>query len=177
MVEIERGVHLLGQARARIVGDPHVLLFEHDIELGTHDRVGEHQPGHAVGLERHHLLEVLARHALVEAGIVAGGERVLLAADRGDGLREAIAGILRGALEHQMFEEMREPGFARRLVGGADLVPDHVGDDRRAMVGNDDDFKTVAEREMRDLGLGAARARRRLRRRRARQEHQHLRHE
>jgi len=40
-----------------------------------------------------------------------------------------------GALEHQMFEKMREPGFARRLVGGADLVPDHLGDHRGAWSG------------------------------------------
>ena len=61
MIEIERGVHLLAEPRAGIVGDPHVLLFEHDIELGPHHVVGEHQAGDAVGLERHHLLEMLAR--------------------------------------------------------------------------------------------------------------------
>ena len=80
----------------------------------------------------------------IEAGIVAGGEGILLAADLGDVLREGVAGIFLGALEHQMFEEMRQAGFARRLVGGADLVPDHVGDDRRAMIGDHHDFKTVA---------------------------------
>ena len=112
---------------------------------GLHHLVGEHQTGDAIGLERHHLLEMLARHALEEAGIVAGGEGILLAADRGDGLREGCAGIFLGALEHQMFEEMRQPGFARRLVGGADLVPDHVGDDRRAVIGHHDDFKAVRQ--------------------------------
>ena len=155
MVEIERGVHLLCQAAVRIVGDPHVLLFEHDIQLGTHDRVGEHQPGDAIGLERHHLLEVLARDPLEEPGIVAGGERIFLTADGSDFLREAIAGVLCRALEHQMLEEMREAGFARRLIGAADLVPDHVGNDRRAMVRHDDDFKTVAEGEIRNLRLRA----------------------
>ena len=150
MIEIERRIHLLAEPARRIVGDAHVLLFEHDVELGFHHLVGEHEAGHAVGLERHHLLEVLARHALEKAGVVAGGEGVLLAADLGDVLRERAAGILLGALEHQMFEEMRQPGFARRLVGGADLVPDHVGDDRRAMIGDDDDFKAVVELEIGD---------------------------
>ena len=84
MVEIERGIHLLGQAAVGVVGDPHVLLFEHDVELGPHHLVGQHQPGDAVGFQRHHFFEVLARHALVEAGIVAGGERILLPADGGD---------------------------------------------------------------------------------------------
>ena len=158
MIEIERRIHLLAEPAHRIVGDPHVLLFEHDIELGLHHLVGQHEAGDAVGFERHHLLEVLARHALEEAGIVGGGEGVLLAADLGDVLRERVAGILLGALEHQMFEEMRQAGFARRLVGGADLVPDHVGDDRRAMIGDHDDFKAVVELEIGDR-------RRRLRRR------------
>ena len=45
--------------------------------------VGEHEAGDAVGFERHHFLEVLARHALKEPGIVVGGEGILLPADRG----------------------------------------------------------------------------------------------
>ena len=53
MVEVQRGVDLLAQPRARIVGDALVLLFQDDIALGQHDLVGEHQAGHAVGLEFH----------------------------------------------------------------------------------------------------------------------------
>ena len=106
-------------------------------------------------------------HALEVAGVVAGGEGVLLAADGGDHLREPPVRILRRALEHQVFEEMREAGFARRLVGGADPIPDHVGDDRRAVVGDDHDFEAVGEREMRDIGaaggLAAGSARERAR--------------
>ena len=109
-------------------------------------------------------LELLARHALVIGGVVVGGEGVLLrrrcaATD----LREAPGRILRRALEHQMFEEVREPRLARRLVGGADLVPDHVGDHRRAVVGNDDQLQAVRQREVGDLGarrLGRKRRRR-----------------
>ena len=74
----------------------------------------------------------------------------------GERLREPAFGILCRALEHQMFEEMRESGLARRLVRGADLVPDHVGDDRRAMIGNDHDLEPVGEREMRNVGPSAA---------------------
>ena len=55
--------------------------------------------------------------------------------------------MLRGALEHQMFEEMREPGFAGRLVGGADLVPDHLRDDRRAVIRDHHDLQPVGKRE------------------------------
>ena len=55
-----------------------------------------------------------------------------------------------------MFEEMREAGLARRLVGGADLVPDHVGDDRRAAVRNDDEFEAVLERVVRNVRARAS---------------------
>ena len=57
-----------------------------------------------------------------------------------------------------MFEEMREARLAGRLVGGADPVPEHVGHDRRAMVGNDHDLEAVGEHEIGDarpaVGMG-----------------------
>ena len=55
--------------------------------------------------------------------------------------------MFRGALEHQMLEEMREAGFARRLVGRADLVPDHLRDDRRAVIRDHHDLQAVGKRE------------------------------
>ena len=167
MIEIERRLHLLAEPRARIVGDAHVLLFEHDLELGLDHVLGEHEPGHAVGLELHQHLEMLARGALEIAGVVARREGVLLAADGRDRLGELALRVILRALEHQMFEEMGEPGLAGGLVGGADPVPDHVGDDRRAVVGDDHHFEAVGEREMGDVrtrrGFGDAAACRRAR--------------
>ena len=43
---------------------------------------------------------------------------------------------------------MGEAGLAGRLVGGADPVPDHVGDDRRPAVGDHDHFEPVGEGEV-----------------------------
>ena len=154
MVEKERCLHLLRQAGSRIVGDPHVLLFEHDLQFRLHDVVGQHQAGHAVGLEFHQHLEMLARSALEIAGIVRRRERVLLAADVGHRLREQPLRVLLGAFEHQVLEEVRETGLARRLVGGADAIPEHMRDDRRAVIGNDDDLEPVGEREVRDVRSG-----------------------
>src|SRR5262245_28651197 len=51
-----------------------------------------------------------------------------------------------------MFEEMGEPRLARRLVGGADLVPDHVGHHRRAVIWKYDDVEAVRQCEAGDLG-------------------------
>ena len=160
MIEIKRRHDLLAQARIRVVGDAHVVLFEHDVALGQHVLVLEHEAGHAVGLEFHHLGQLLARHALEIAGVVGGGEGVLVAADPQHGLGEFAGRMRRGALEHQMFEEMREPGFARRLVGRADLVPDHLRDHRGAAIGDHHDLHAVGKREGGracggDGGLGA----------------------
>ena len=167
MVEIERGLDLLAKPRARIVGDALVLLLEHDVALRQHHLVGQHQAGHAVGLELHQRREMLARHALEIAGVVAGGEGVLLAADRWrPACEKRPAGFFVGALEHQVLEEMRDAGFARRLVGGADLVPEHVGDDRRAAVGDDHDLEAVGEREVGDVWVSVCRRARPLRARR-----------
>ncbi len=50
----------------------------------------------------------------------------------------------------QVLEEMRDAGLARNLVGRTDPVPQHVGDNRRAVVGDDHDGKAVSELELRD---------------------------
>ena len=147
VVEIERGHHLLVQARFRVVGDPHVVFLEHDVTLGQHVLVLQDEAGHAVGLELHHAGQLVARHALEIAGVVGRGEGVLVAADLEYGLGELASGMLGGPLEHQVFEKVREPRLAGRLVGGADLVPDHLRHDRRAMVLDHHDLQAVAERE------------------------------
>ena len=51
-------------------------------------------------------------------------------------------------LEHQVLEEVREARLAGRLVGGPDLVPEHVGDHRRTAVRDHHDLEAVAEREV-----------------------------
>jgi len=44
-------------------------------------------------------------------------------------------------------------------VGGADAIPDHVGDHRRAVIGDHHDVEAVGEGEMGDLGVRARRGR------------------
>ncbi len=108
----------------------------------------EPQVDHAVGFHLHHLAEAVLGDALEIGGRVVAGEGVVLAAEAADDLGELADRDLVGRLEHQMFEEMGDAGFAAHLVGGADPVPDHVGDDRRAVVGNDDDLHAVGELEL-----------------------------
>ena len=59
-----------------------------------------------------------------------------------------------GALEHQMFEKMRDAGFAWRIVGRAIAIPDHMCHDRRAVIFDDDDFQAIAELCLRNRRAG-----------------------
>src|SRR6516162_6319238 len=124
IVQIERGVDLLAEARARIVSDALVLLFENDVALGQNDIIRELKAGHPVGLEFHDGLELIARNALVVARVVLRGEGILLTPDTRDNLRELSRGIFGRTLEHQVFKKMRQPRLARRLISRADFVPD-----------------------------------------------------
>ena len=154
MMGEERRLHRLAELRAGIGVAMHAPLLEHHVALGRDDVVGEGQAGHAVGFERHAGLEVLLGDLLEIGGEIVAGEGVLHAADLGDEFRELALGMALRAFEHEMFEEMGDAGFARRIVGRAVAVPDHVGDDRRAMIGNDDDVEAVRKREIRHLRRG-----------------------
>ena len=108
VIEVERGLHLLAQQGRRVVGDPLVLLLQHNVEFRLHHRLGQHEVGHAVGFQRHQARQAVAGDALTEARVVERREGVLLPAEARDGLREFIARMCLRALEHQMFEEMRD---------------------------------------------------------------------
>jgi hypothetical protein len=101
-------IDLLGQPGFRVVGDPHVEFLKHDVALRQHIFVLEDQAGHAIGLELHHLCQLLARHALEVAGIVGRRKGVLIAADPNHGLGKFTDRMLARALEHQVFEKVRE---------------------------------------------------------------------
>ena len=150
----ERRLDRFAELRAGIGVAMHAPLLEHDVALRRDDRVGQHEPGHPVGLELHAGPEMLPGDLLEIGGEVVAGEGVLLAADLGDEFGEFPLGMGLGAFEHQMLEEMGDARLARRIVGCAVLVPDHMGDDRGAMVGDDHDLEAVLQGEIGDLGRG-----------------------
>ena len=163
VVQIERGLHHLAQLGAGIVVDPAAPLFQDHLAFGQHDLVGQLEMGHAVGLVFHDDLEAVAGHGLVVAGVIVAGEGVLLTAVERDDARELARSQGVGTLEHEMLEEMGVARFAGRLVGGADLVPEHVGDDGRTAVGDDHHLQAVVEGEglgIEDARLDPRRARR-----------------
>ena len=114
------------------------------------------------GLELHHGLEMVAGDALEIGGVIVGGEGVLLPAEAGDGLRERADRVLLGALEHEVFEEMRDAGLSDRIIGRTIAVPHHVGHHRGAVIGHHHDVEAVIEGEGGDFGttcLGPAEGR------------------
>ena len=124
----------LVQPAVRLVVDAHPPLFLHDLALVGERVLVDPQRRHPVGLEPQRQRQVLRRHRLPEHRLVVGRVGVALAADRRDhrGVRLGLD-VLR-ALEHQVLEEMREPGAARLLVLRADVIPELQVDDRRRVI-------------------------------------------
>ena len=106
----------------------HLDLFEDDLLLAldvvcaerrTHDDVGEDVDG-----ER----QMLVEHLDVVARVFLRGERVHLAADRIDRLRDVLGAPGRRALEEHVLDEVRDAALLLRLVARAAREPDADAD-------------------------------------------------
>ena len=95
-------------------------------------------------------------HALEIGRVIIRGEGIFLPTEFGDQFREIAFGVFLCALEHQMFEEMRNAGFARRIIRRTIAIPHHMRDDRRAMIRDHHDFHAIVEAEMGNGGPCAA---------------------
>ena len=150
VIDEERRRHRLAELGSGHRIDAHAPLLEHHVALRAHHRGRQGEVAHPIGLEGHHGMQMLLRHALEIGRVIIRGEGILLAAELGDEAREFALRMGLRALEHQMLEEMRDPGTAARLIGRADAIPDHVGHDRRAMIRDDDDVEAVRQAELAD---------------------------
>ena len=144
----ERRLHGFLQLRLRPVIGAHAALLDHHLKLviDVFDVV-ELEVHHAVRFHLHHERQAIPGDLFPIGGIVRRGEGVVLAAIARDDQRELLARHLLGALEHQMFEEMGEAGLQGRLVRAADLVPDHLNHDRRAVIRDHHDLQAVFQGE------------------------------
>ena len=66
---------------------------------------------------------------------------------------EVFVVVVFGAIEHQVFEQMRKPGFAGFLVFRADVIPDVDSHDRCLGVFVDDQAQTVIECVLGEIDL------------------------
>ncbi len=146
--------HALVDASVRLVLAL-ALFVLHDaallVELVLADRA--EQMAHAVRFHPQRHVERGGRHGLEIVRAVEPGRAVLVGrAGELERAEEFVLVILR-ALEHQVLEEMREAGLARRLVGRADVIPDADRDDRRLVIFADDDGEPVRQREARERNV------------------------
>ena len=126
----ERGLGAVGLLGEQVVH--HVVgvvvvhrdLVEDHVALGLDVLGGEQRGGDHVAEHVDRQAEVLVEDPRVEAGVLLGGERVELAADRVERDRDVERGPLAGALEQQVLEEVRAAVQGRRLVARADADPD-----------------------------------------------------
>ena len=126
------------------------LVLDH-VALGV-DGLGRHrveQIRHPVGLEEERQVQRVRRHVDVVVGAILGRRRVVGAAGRLEQLIEvAVLGVGR-AHEHEVLEEMREPGPPGLLARRADVIPDVHRDQRHGVILVEDDVQPVGQRELR----------------------------
>ena len=161
---MQRGAHLFAHQRLGIIVHPHAALFHHHVALGPDMGVGQVQVHQPVGFQLHGQRQPVPGDLFVEGGVVVIGEGVVLAAIAGDGLGEGVVRIGLGAAEHHVFEEMRQPGNARRIVHAADAEPQHLGGDGGAVIGDHQHLHAIGQRELEGVVAGLARIGRRGRR-------------
>ena len=149
-------VDLLSKERCRIIFRPLAAFFTHHIQFRQDILVGKNKVLHPVGLKLHHQAKPVAGDTLIIGGVIARGEGVALATiDVNQAVKDAKR-VFRRALEHQMFEKMREAGFSGYFVGGADPVPHHVGDHGGTVIRNDHHFHAIGKLEAGDFNIHGA---------------------
>jgi hypothetical protein len=147
VVDEKGGVDVLAENGGGIVVRALAAFLQDDQALGPHVLFGEHQIGHAVGFHGHDQFQAVQRHGLKITSVVGRGEGVLAPAIARHTARKLARRQRLGALEHQVFKEMRNTRLAGRIVGRAHLVPHHVVNHRNPVVGNDHHLHAVGQGE------------------------------
>ena len=135
-------------------------LFQHHGAFGLDLFLAEDEAGHPLGLVPHHHLQPIGGDDLEVSGVILASKSILATAIAGDQLGKRPRLHLLRPLEHQMFEVVGNAGLAGRLIGGTDLVPDHVGDHGGARIADHDHLHAVLKRErlrVEDFGGGVYR--------------------
>ncbi len=144
-------VQNLAQAAVRLVVDSQPPLFLDDLALGDKGVLVDPKRRHSIGFQPQRQGQVLSGHRLPEHRRVFLGVGVAQPAHRRDERGVLLGTHVLGAFEHQVLEEVGEPGPSRLLVLRAHVIPElHVDDRRRMILGRDDG---QAVRKRRDLVL------------------------
>ncbi len=145
MREKRGGLDLLIEQRGVAVLYAQAALGVHDLALVLHHLGIEGQIGDAIALEFEHQLERRAREPVLIDRDVLGSVGVVAAALRFQQPIELPLRAVGGAVEHHVFEEMRQSTGTGALVPAADpdpVVERHIRD---VVVGPDDDLQSVGQ--------------------------------
>ena len=118
----QRRQELVGQRVFGVVV-AHRDLLEDDVAFQLDIARGATPVEHHVTDQVDRQREVAVEHVRVVAGVLLGGERVQLAADRVHRLRDVDSGARRGRLEQQVFQEVRGTGHGGTFVARSDAYP------------------------------------------------------
>jgi hypothetical protein len=146
------GENLVDQIVGRVLD--HLDLFEDHLLFALDVFFREQRVADQVREDLDRERQVLVEHLGVVAGVFLRRERVDLAADRIDLLRDLLGVARRRALEEHVLDEVRDAGVIGRLVARAARQPDADGDRPhvRHPLGGETD--TVGKHGSTDIGCG-----------------------
>ena len=134
-------------AAVRLVVVAGALLVLHHVALVVEVRLiksGE-ECAESIGLHPEDQLRPFCWHGGEVVGAVEPGGGVPLSADRfnqGEVLR---LGDVLGALEHEVFKEVRESGAPSAFIFRANVIPDVDGGDRRGAINDEEEAQAIGE--------------------------------
>ncbi|MNP28769.1 hypothetical protein D3C76_1217600 [compost metagenome] len=152
---IGHGLEQLEGLGVGVVVRAQAALFLDDFDFAG-ELIGRQAQGrHAVGLKLQGYAQAVAGQYLVIGGVVVAGEGVFFGAQVAQDARGLTRANFFTALEHHVFQGMGQAGLARRLVTGADLVPDLRNHHRCAVIFTYDDLQAIVEDKLvGGLGIG-----------------------
>ncbi len=124
----------------------HPVLFLHHVALRAQVGFVYAQRAHALGFQPQNPVHGVAGHGFVIQRAVEPGVGVVVAANLLDQARMLFRGHIFRAFEHQVLEQVGEPGLAARFVLAADPVPYLHRHHGRAMVFQGHDLQAVGQR-------------------------------
>ena len=139
-------VQLLKQHASGLVFGALAALFTNHADLAGKIRLGDVQMRHAVCFQRHRLAQGVVGQLLEIHRVVAAGEGVFLAAQRGNAAGELTRGHFRRPFEHHVLQRVRHAGDAGHFVHTAHPIPQLRHGHRRAAVYLDHHFQAIGQR-------------------------------